>query len=155
MRKKSIAIAGIHVRVKHAHPLRERPNLRLRDLMNRKPHLPAPFHARVEDSLISYELENNIIHTDTEWILAPWQQLDDEILDMDMLQFSKRNATIIRQNYQQQMERYTEYEEVYTDGSKTDEGVGYSAIKTRLFNASLRICMMMVVHSKSFYTEAL
>jgi ribonuclease HI len=45
-----------------------------------------------------------------------------------MLQFSKRNATIIRQNFQQQMERYTEYEKVYNDGSKTDEGVGYSAI---------------------------
>jgi hypothetical protein len=51
------------------------------------------------DSLRSYELKNNIImiYIDNEWFLALWQQLDDEILDTGMLQFSKRNATIIRQ----------------------------------------------------------
>jgi hypothetical protein len=118
MRKIAIAIVGVHVREK-----RERPHSRLRDLMKRKAHLNAPFHAHVEDSLRSYEVKNSIIYTDTEWTLAPWQHLDDEILDTNMLQFSKRNATIIRQNFQQHMERYTEYEEVYTD-----EGVGYSAI---------------------------
>jgi hypothetical protein len=84
MRKKAIVIAGIYVGKKHTCPLHEQPNSRIRDLMNRKAHLPAPFHARVEDSLSSYELENNIIYTDNKWTLAPGKQLDDEILDTDM-----------------------------------------------------------------------
>jgi hypothetical protein len=52
----------------------------------------------------------HIIYTDNEWTLAPWQQLDDEILDTDMLQLGKKNATNIMPNFQQQMKRYTEYE---------------------------------------------
>jgi hypothetical protein len=39
---------------------------------------------------------------------APWQQLDDEILDTEMLQFSKKSTTIIMQNFQHQMDEYTE-----------------------------------------------
>jgi hypothetical protein len=51
-----------------------------------------------------------------------------EISELILSELDALNATIIRQNFQQHLERYTEYEEVYTDGSKTDEGVGYSAI---------------------------
>jgi hypothetical protein len=44
---------------------------------------------------------------------APWQQLDDEILEIleilsEMLQFSKKSTTVIMQNFQHQMNEYTE-----------------------------------------------
>jgi hypothetical protein len=58
-------------------------------------------HARVE---VSYELENNIIYTNNELTLAPWQ------------------------NFQQKMKRHIEFEKIYTDGFKAEKGVGYSAI---------------------------
>jgi hypothetical protein len=56
----AILIAGVHVREKRTYSLHERPNFRPRDLINMEAHLLTPFYARVEDSLISYELENNI-----------------------------------------------------------------------------------------------
>jgi hypothetical protein len=69
MRSKAITISGIHVSEKLTHTLRERPNSRLRDPINRKAHLPAPFNARVAGIAL-------------EATLAPWNQLmDDEILN--------------------------------------------------------------------------
>jgi ribonuclease HI len=128
IREKAVAITGIRIREKPAHPLRERPNAALRVLINRKPHLPVPLEVRVEKNLCSYGLQDNIIHPNIEWSLAPWQQLSDEILDTEMLQFSKKNTTIIMQNFQQQMAKYDDFVPFYTDGSKTEEGVGCSAV---------------------------
>jgi hypothetical protein len=69
--------------------------------MNRKPHLPVSLKVRVENNLCSYGLQDYIIHPNIEWSLAPWQHLNDEILDTEMLQYSKKNTTIIMQNFQQ------------------------------------------------------
>jgi hypothetical protein len=83
LRNKSIAISGLRIREKHAHPIRPRPDSSLRELISRRPHLPAPFNARVVDSLEEYGIANNKIHEDSNWSLAPWQQLDEGVLDTD------------------------------------------------------------------------
>jgi hypothetical protein len=98
MRNKAIAIAGIRACEKHAHPLRQRPDRKTRDLIHKKVHLPAPFNIRVEESLQSYGFNNNTIHMNSTWEPAPWQQLDEEFLDTDMLRSSKKNTAIIMQN---------------------------------------------------------
>jgi ribonuclease HI len=54
--------------------------------------------------------------------------LNDVILDTEMIQFSKKNTTIIMQNFQQQMVIYGDFVPFYTDESKTEEGVGCSAV---------------------------
>jgi hypothetical protein len=128
IRERAVAITGICIREKPAHPLRERPNAALRVLMNRKPHLPVPLEFRVKNNLCSYGLQDKIIYPNIEWSLAPWQHLNDEILDTEMLQFSKKNTTIIMQNFKQQMVEYDDFVPIYTDGSKTEEGVGCSAV---------------------------
>jgi hypothetical protein len=69
MRKNAIAIAGIHVREKRTHPLRERPNSRLGDLINWEAHLPAAFHARIENRFINYT-EKNILVVPAKWKIA-------------------------------------------------------------------------------------
>jgi ribonuclease HI len=128
IREKTIAIAGIRIREKHSHPLRERPNAALRVLMRGRPSLPAPLEVRVENSLSTHGIQDNTIYPTIEWSLAPWQQLGDEVLDTEMLQFSKMSPAIIMQNFHQQMSNYDDFTPIYTDGSKTEEGVGCSAI---------------------------
>jgi hypothetical protein len=46
-----------------------------------------------------------------------------------MLQFSKKNTIITMQNFQEQMVKYDDFVLIYTNGSKTEEGVGCSAIE--------------------------
>jgi hypothetical protein len=128
LRNKTIAIMGLRTKEKHGHPLQQRPNNKLKEQISRHNHLPTPFNARVEDSLEHFGLARNSIYEDLDWALPPWQQLDEEIFDTDMLQFSKKNTTIILQNFQQQIQKYDGYDQIYTDGSKSDEGVGCSVI---------------------------
>jgi hypothetical protein len=66
IRERAVAITGIRIQEKPAHPLRERPNAALRVLMNCKPHLPVPLEVRVENNLCSYGLQDNIIHPNIE-----------------------------------------------------------------------------------------
>jgi hypothetical protein len=75
--KMAVAVNGIRIREKTAHPLGGCPNADLRVLM---------FEVRVENNLCSYGLQDNIIY----WSLALWQHLNDKILDTEMLQFSKK-----------------------------------------------------------------
>jgi Reverse transcriptase (RNA-dependent DNA polymerase) len=128
LRTKSIAICGLRTKEKHAHPLRVTPSINLREKIYRSPHLPVPFNAGVEDCLTQFGIAENWIHKDLNFSLAPWQELDETALDRDMLEFSKNNTAIVMQNFQQQLQNYHGYTQTYTDGSKTEAGVGCSVV---------------------------
>jgi len=129
LRKKSIAICGIRTLEKGNHPLNAPINSNLRERLERNPTLPAPFPLRVRNQLDNYGLGNQKIQQDIDWNLPPWEELDDDMIDTDMIPFSKENRTIIMQNFQQQLEKYHQHEHIYTDGSKTENKVGFSIVK--------------------------
>jgi ribonuclease HI len=127
IRNKALAISGIRTRSKHSHPLRHHPDTQLQEIAFQKPNLPAPYSVRVDEQLQQYNINHNNIHQDSNWELEPWTQLDDCVLDTDMVPFSKKNPAIIKSHFNRQLTRYHFWEHTYTDGSKSEEGVGYSA----------------------------
>jgi ribonuclease HI len=126
IRDKTVAITGIRTREKHNHPLKHRPTSTLLRQVAAKSHTPAPFNVRVEKSLRKHGLYDLQVHENCNWKLAPWEQLEEEALDIDMLKFSKSNTAIVTQNFNEQIQKYIGFHHIYTDGSKTEQGVGYS-----------------------------
>jgi hypothetical protein len=143
MRNKNMAICGVRIKAKRNHPLNRSSDRETRERLEEKRSLPAPFPFRVIEKLNEPNINPNKIWENEDWTLPPWEELDEETIDTDMLPFSKENRTVIIQNFQQQMDSHQDHKHIYTDGSKADDKVGYSivewggVVKRRLDNRTI------------------
>ena len=109
------------------------------ELYEHKPNVIKPFGLRIlpllESSNINpYNIEKHFI-TD----IPPWCIRKPNILfDLHTSKKTVSNSNILKQNFQVLQSRYTEYQHIYTDGSKDGEKVG-CAVLSGNHCSSLRI----------------
>ena len=109
------------------------------ELYEHKPNAIKPFGLRISPLLESSNINPNNIEKHFITDISPWCIRKPNILfDLHTNKKTASNANIMKQNFQVLQSRYTEYQHIYTDGSKVGEKVGCAVISGNHCN-SLRI----------------
>ena len=109
------------------------------ELYEHKPNAIKPFGIRISPLLESSNINPN--NTEKHFItdIPPWCIRKPNILfDLHTSKKTVSNSNILKQNFQVLQSRYTEYQHIYTDGSKDGEKVRYAVLSGNHCN-SLRI----------------
>lgn len=88
---------------------------------------PTPFLCRIQNDFLSLQINNSSILKHDVAKFAPW--LFKEVCVNLSLAFTKKslvNSNIFRDHFSKVIENYKHYTRIYTDGSKSSEGVGYA-----------------------------
>ena len=91
-------------------------------------HLP-PFRHRVLPRLRAAEVKLEEVKTERLTNEAPWVHRYPEVnLELAQLKKGATNSEVYKAELYQVLPKYREYTKIYTDGSKTSEGVGSAAV---------------------------
>ena len=109
------------------------------ELYEHKPNAIKPFGLRILTLLESSNINPNNIEKHFITDIPPWCIRKPNILfDLHTSKKTVSNSNILKQNFQVLQSRYTEYQHIYTDGSKDGEKVG-CAVLSGNHCSSLRI----------------
>ena len=108
-------------------------------LYEHKPNAIKPFGLRISPLLQASNINPNNIEKHFISDISPWCIRKPNILfDLHTYKKTASNSNIMKQNFQVLQSRYTEYQHIYTDGSKDGEKVGCAVLSGNHCN-SLRI----------------
>ena len=108
-------------------------------LYEHKPNSIKPFGLRISPLLQASNINLNNIEKHFVSDIPPWCIRKPNILfDLHTYKKTASNSNIMKQNFQVLQSRYTEYQHIYTDGSKDGEKVGCAVLSGNHCN-SLRI----------------
>ena len=114
------------------------------ELYEHKPNAIKPFGLRISPLLESSNINPNNIEKHFITDIPPWCIRKPNILfDLRSSKKTASNANIMKQNFQVLQLRYTEYQHIYTDGSKDGEKVGCAVISETI--AILYVFLMALV----------
>ena len=99
------------------------------ELYEHKPNAIKPFGLRILPLLESSNINPNNIEKHFITNIPPWCIRKPNILfDLHTSKKTVSNSNILKQNFQVLQSRYTEYQHIYTDGSKDGEKVGCAVL---------------------------
>ena len=98
-------------------------------LQTKKPKLPIPFYARIAKYITLAEITSTPTIPRKHKKTAPWiLKIPESNVDPAKYPTDEVNSVENRNNFQQLCSKYPNHQKIYTDASKTDQGVGFSFI---------------------------
>ena len=88
------------------------------------------FGLRMQFHLENAEIDTSAVSTDDKLTLTPSWQLQSATVHFDLTQHRKQttSSVIYKQSFLEMCEKFPSHHKIFSDGSKTDEGVGCAAL---------------------------
>jgi len=105
-------------------------NSDLRLFFNSRPHIKPPIAVRIQEYLNRYELESGPVLLYRTPTVYSWQMRNAHV-DLELSMFAKDTTPkniMYRAFYSRIHDKYSEHKLIFTDGSKSDAGVGSAAV---------------------------
>ena len=104
------------------------------------------FMSRCRRLLIDYEINFDCLLTERPENVPPWKNIDINVCDEIKIKKSEISTFEMRSRYYDHLQKHTDSLIVYTDGSKTESGVGYG-VSSQGFETSRRVNDLSSIYS--------
>ena len=120
-------------------------NPKFSDYFETHPGFAPPLSLRVEPHLEAAKLTMERVEITDLPTTPPWLLKTPEVfLDLNSLDKESTNSLVYQQHFAEFIQSYSDYEKIYTDGSKSDDAVGAASVSgkdfKKVFRSSLPSC---------------